>query len=242
MNPVLIIALLLLHVFTFSLRAEPVEPQATEIHLRVANLMPLGPTRADIQRGGEPFLSGLKPGFLMPYLALEKQGGWEFQVSWDGRPVGSFKLDPSKSPAFYTAVFMEQGGQPRLEFTRDDPDPPKEGDFAFPSRRLRAFLPSMGFPYTVEAGAEGPWKIDRESQIVDIIVDVAPPTMAKLTYITRDGDLVELFYPLDFAAHPRQAIFVSQRGAQRPRLRCWPDNLPPVEEAAGAGTPVSPDP
>jgi hypothetical protein len=205
--------------------------EGTEIHLRVANLMPLGPGRAELQRGGEPFLSGLKPGFLMPYLPVEKKGPWEFQTVWEGRPIGSFKLDPSKSPAYYTVVFMEKGGQPHMEFTRDDPEPPKEGDFSFPSRRLRAFLPSMGFPYTVEAGSEGPWEIDRESRIVDITVDAAPPTMAKLTYTTRDGDEVELFYPLDFEAHPRQAIFVSQRGAHRPRLRCWPDNAKPSADS-----------
>lgn len=244
MNPVLILALVLLHLCTFSLQAEPEEPQTTqttEIYLRIANLMPLGPARAEIQRGGKPFLSGLKTGFLMPYLPLEKQESWEFQALWDGRPIGSFKLNPSKSPAFYSAVFIELAGKPHLEFTRDDPEPPKGEDFVFPSRRLRAFLPAMGFPYTVEAGAQGPWKIDRQSQIIDIPVDGTPPTMAKLTYTSRDGDHVELFYPLDFEAYPRQAIFVSQRGPQRPRLRCWPDNAPPTADPEEAPlTPPSP--
>lgn len=211
--------------------AESPVPEASEIYLRVANLMPLGPGRAEIQRGGQPFLSGMKPGFFMPYQALEKKDSWQFQVLWEGRPLGEFEINPSKPPAFYTVVLMEKQGKAHLEFTRDDPDPPQEGEFSLPSRRLRAFLPSMGFPYKVEAGQMGTWEVHRESMILDLPVDVEPPAMVRLAYTTRDGDEVELFFPLDFEAHPRNAIFVSQRGIQRPRLRCWPDNVPPMDAA-----------
>lgn len=213
---------------------QPPPPALSESYLRVANLMPLGTERAEILRGDVPLLGEMKPGFVMPYIALAKEGPWTFQVRWGGSAVGSFKIDPAIVPGFHTVVLVPDGARARLVFSEDTVPPPKEGDFSFPARRFRAFLPAIGFNYTLHAGELGSWEISRQSQVVDVPVTGLAPKEVKLTYTSREGDIVDLFFPADFAAHPRQAVFVSQRGIQRPRVRVVADNVKPMDESVAA--------
>lgn len=202
------------------------------MYLRFAVLLPLGTQRVEIRRGDKTWMNDLKPGFVMPYVSITKEESLNFGVFIDSQKMGDFKLDPKRSPGFYTAVVIVRSGNPELVFMEDNPPPPSDAEFNFESRRLRAYLPAMGFPYTVDAGNLGKWDVAKESVVVDCpITTDAPPTVS-LNFISKDDDKVKLYFPIDFKNHSKNSIFVSQRGFMRPRIQCLPDNVTPTDDPA----------
>jgi hypothetical protein len=216
--------------------ATPAARASSMTFLRFANLLPVGLPKVDVLRGGKPFLTGLKSGFMLLYDEIDGAGGpMTFEVRLGGRRIGDFKIDPAQRPGFFTAVVCSDAGQPRITCLSDNPPPPKPADPAAtppPARRLRGYFGGFDFPYEVDAGPLGKWAVHGRSVIIDIPVAGAVPDSIAVRYISRAGERIPVHFPIDFAAAPRNSIFVSQRGLQRPRVRCYPDNVEPRGESA----------
>lgn len=209
------------------------------VYMRFANLLPISSKPLTVNRGGALFVDGAKPGFFMPYQPLSKRGARSFEVSSGGRGIGDFKIGRNIKAGFFTAVALVTDAGPSVVCFRDDPPLPAPEDNETPpppAKRFKGYFGGFDFPYRVEVVGIGTWNVAGKGEIVDIPVSGDQPPEVRLRYISRDGDDVDLYFPLDARAH-RNSAFVSQRGLKRPRVRCYADNTLPAEESVASATP-----
>jgi hypothetical protein len=150
----------------------------------------------------------------------------DFSVASDGSTLGTFRLTPHSGESFFTvAVFQADGGRVSVSLSADNiSDPKGPGETTEPLPRFRGYFGGFDFPYIVKAGAIGQWTVDGTGLIVDIPVVSKAPDSIGVSFTSRDGDAVEVFFPIDFAVSKENSVFVSQRGPNRPRIVVLPDN------------------
>lgn len=235
MNRLLALSMCLFLAAVASPAQEPPPSSNPGVHLRIANLLPITSKPLTIRRGDENLISGAKPGFMMPYAEISKEGGNKFTVSEGERAIGTFSLEKIAKPGYHTVVVLMKGSDAQVVALRDDPQPdgrPKSGEPPPPpQKRFRGYFGAFGFPYRVAVGGLGTWDVAGDSIVVDMPITGKPPKVVSLAYTSRDGDRVLLHFPTDYTTSPWNSAFVSQRGVKRPRLRAYPDAVPPAVDA-----------
>jgi hypothetical protein len=214
-----------------------------EVYLRIANLLPLSKERVTIMADDEPWLRGVKPGYFSGYQPLGKKGPDEFQVSLGSRNIGTAKLKKAEDASYYTLVIIGSNSKPELVLKADnpllEPEPDEEGQITEePSRAplpklLRCYFGGYPFPYQVEVKGVQTWTVDGKFVVDEVVIADSVPEAIKVTYTNRYEENIEVFFPLDFGTSGQCSVFISQRGIDRPRVKCFADNVKPLEESLG---------
>lgn len=233
-NTIWVVIWMLLALGVQLLKSEQHTSESHEVYLRFANLLPVDSQKLVVNRGSKSFLSGLKPGFLLPYTVVPKDGAMHFSVMSNDLLLGEFDLAQRSSDSFYTVVVLRKSERPIVSLLEDSPASSRdESGNVVSSCRFRGYFGGFEFPYKVDAGAIGQWSVDVDGLVVDVPVIAKAPDSVGVSFETRDGDHAEVFFPIDFSKFNSNSVFVSERGPRRPRVVCFPDNVSPAAESVG---------
>lgn len=201
-------------------------PEASVVHLRYYNLLPIESGEITIASGTTAWVTGAKPGFYMNYTPIPSGESMRFSVQSKGQEIEAFTLKRGSADTYYTIVTLQQGKRAKAILNLDNQVVPQKPDEPPPPDKwVHVYLGAFGFPYTASAGKLGTWDVDAESVVARIPVTTTPPPTVGISYVTKYGEKVQAFFPLGFDTNKSNSVFVSQRGPLRPRLRCYPDNV-----------------